>query len=202
MTCYAILYGHLTNVFMRPPPPVCNSFDFDFVLTFHLIDMASPSSENGAESAHPIRQTLALEALDAEGLWTALGSVEKALPHLLLCLKPILARLTSQPGESLTKVNPLTQSIGLGEDGAGVGEEAALRAIKDYMAILDVSGSSRSAHLCLTCQRPSGRRCRGDSSFDKCPFGHGQSRGLWKYESMSRPDPRISNMFFVRPLSI
>ncbi|KAK1921718.1 hypothetical protein DB88DRAFT_498985 [Papiliotrema laurentii] len=98
--------------------------------------MASPTSSNGAdptESTHPVRASLALESLDAETLWNALGAVERALPELLLCLKPILARLGG-PAAAASETGPGASGVPEDKEGDSGG---ARRAVGDYLAILD-----------------------------------------------------------------
>lgn len=100
--------------------------------------MSSP--DDPSSSSHLIIPTLRLTSLDPDELWIKLSAVEKALPHLLLCLKPILAQLGSSPSTELTSVHPLSASLrDQTEMGGEAGDKGAKGAVGDYMEILDVS---------------------------------------------------------------
>jgi len=117
--------------------------------------MSSPAEHETSESTHPILASLQDKSASPQHLFQALTAVEKGLPHLLLCLKPILAQLGSSPNEALRRK-------GTGRDGAGSGSgpdggleegttgeegEEAKRAVVDFLAILDVSHLDRHSDV-------------------------------------------------------
>ena len=103
-------------------------------------DDALPDLDLNA-STHPIRDTLQLESADPVTLFHALSAVERALPHLLLCLKPILASLTSSTKETLVRDHALTEALAEREvDDEAEEKDGAGRAVVDFLAIVDVSG--------------------------------------------------------------
>lgn len=101
--------------------------------------MSSPAQDADETPSHPIIPSLRLESLDPQELFTKLTAVEHALPHLLLCLKPILARLGSTPSAGLMAPHPLSSGLDDERSREVGGDELAARAISDYMEILDVS---------------------------------------------------------------
>jgi hypothetical protein len=105
-------------------------------------DDALPDIDLNA-STHPIRDALQLESADPVTLFHALTAVERALPHLLLCLKPILASLTSSNNEALVREHPLAEALAEREvDEESEEKEEAGRAVVDFLAIVDVGPSS------------------------------------------------------------
>lgn len=103
-------------------------------------DDALPDLDLNA-STHPIRDTLQLESADPVTLFHALSAVERALPHLLLCLKPILASLASSTKETLVRDHALTEALAEREvDDEAEEKDGAGRAVVDFLAIVDVSG--------------------------------------------------------------
>lgn len=143
-----ILYTSFTHHLSSIPLP----------LPDHLsppLAMSSPAVEGEtSESTHPVLASLQDKSASPAHLFQALTAVEKALPQLLLCLKPILAQLGSSPNDALRRTS------GESSDGRGVGEgegEEAKRAVVDFLAILDVSVASFCPSLRLLA--PVVRRC-------------------------------------------
>ncbi|WWD21640.1 hypothetical protein CI109_106126 [Kwoniella shandongensis] len=74
-----------------------------------------------------ISDGLELESLDADSLFAALTNVEKAVPELLLCVKPILSHLVSPSSSS-------GSGSKMDEEQSGI---SARESVERYMSLLD-----------------------------------------------------------------
>ncbi|WWC59629.1 uncharacterized protein I303_102188 [Kwoniella dejecticola CBS 10117] len=88
--------------------------------------MDSPSGETSAS----ISDGLELESLDSQSLFVALTNVEKAIPELLLSVKPILSHLTT----STAIDGPSVSDTGADEEISGI---RAREGVERYMTLLD-----------------------------------------------------------------
>ncbi|WWC68106.1 uncharacterized protein I206_102027 [Kwoniella pini CBS 10737] len=87
------------------------------------------ASSPSGETSLSITDGLEIESLDSQSLFIALTNVEKAIPELLLCIKPILSHLISS---SSSLDNQLNQS---NED--EISGIQAREGVEKYMNLLD-----------------------------------------------------------------
>ncbi|RXK40900.1 hypothetical protein M231_01748 [Tremella mesenterica] len=85
----------------------------------------SSSSSSSSEPQDPVDQALELESLDVESLFRALEGVDKAIPHLLLSVKPILSHL---------QASFLPPTSALSEEDSGL---QTRKSVERYVDLLD-----------------------------------------------------------------